>query len=144
MNFLRFPTLPHTPTLDCGDFQMTHGSYETTWPSEAWARPPSGFTNGFHISINIHPDEKRKGPKISIFFRCQAFPAKENNYTRLFLGAWRRMSRNAPMHYICNTFGAQFKVARTFIVPHLRRVPSSGYQFFRPWLCIAVTSRKKP
>lgn len=103
MNFLRFPT------LDCGDFQMTHGSYETTWPSEAWARPPSGFTNGFHISINIHPDEKRKGPKISIFFRCQAFPAKENNYTRLFLGAWRRMSRNAPMHYICNTFGAQFK-----------------------------------
>jgi hypothetical protein len=39
------------------------------------------------LSINIHPDEKRKGPKISIFFRCQAFPAKENNYTRLVSGA---------------------------------------------------------
>lgn len=145
-----FPSFPRTttPPLDCGDFEMTHQVMRQHDRRGVGATAVGIQT--VSISINIHPDEKRKGPKISIFLSlpsAKLFPQKQILlYSSRFGCVTTNESECAhALHRRHFYLALNSKLRENLIVvPHLQ-VPSSGYRlFFRPWLCIAVPSRGKP
>jgi hypothetical protein len=139
MSFLRFPTLPHTPTLDCGDFEMTHGSYETTWPTRRGRnRRRDSQTVSIILLISIRMRNGR-GQKYQFSFAAKLFPQK-----KIIILVSFRVRDDERVGMRPRTTYATLLALNSKLRENLSSLISgshrSGYRFFRPWLCIAVPS----